>query len=64
MKYKVMIDDQVKEYETLEEAVEIIKTVSSRLTVSAMMAATAGNDELREKCNKTRQSIRMEMIGE
>lgn len=64
MKFKIMIDDQVKEYETLEEAIEIIKHVSSKLTVSAMIAATAGNDDLREKCNKTRNSIKMEIINE
>lgn len=62
MKFKIMIDDQVKEYESLEEAVEVIKMMSSKLTVSAMIAATAGNDELREKCNKTRDSIKMEII--
>lgn len=62
-KYKVLIDDQVKEYKTLEEAIEIIKQISSKLTVSAMIAATAGNDELREKCNKTRNSIKMEIIN-
>lgn len=63
MKFKVMIDDQIKEYESLEEAVEIIKHVSSKLTVSAMIAQTAGNDELREKCNKTRNSIKMEIVN-
>ena len=62
MKFKIQIDDQVKEYESLEEAVEVIKMMSSKLTVSAMIAATAGNDELREKCNKTRDSIKMEII--
>lgn len=63
MKYKITIDDNVKEYEDLDEAIEIIKLVSSKLTVSAMIAATAGNDELREKCNKTKSTIKMEIVN-
>ena len=63
MKFKVSIDDQVKEYESLEEAVETIKLVSSKLTVSAMIATSAGDDVLREKCNKTRNSIKMEIVN-
>ena len=64
MKYVVKIDDQVKKYDNLDEAVEIIIKVASRLTVSALSNANAGNDEMRKKCNKTRDSIRMEVVSE
>lgn len=64
MKYKVTIDNQVKEYENLDEAVEIIKHASSKLTVGAVLAASAGNDALREKNIKTRDSIKLEIVGE
>ena len=63
VKYKVLIDDKVKEYDNLDKAVETVVRVSSKLTVSALLAANAGNDDMRDKCNKTRDSIRMEIVN-
>lgn len=63
MKYKVTIDKQTKEFDDLDEAVRAVIRVSSKLTVSALLAANAGNETMREKCNQTRDSIKLEILN-
>jgi hypothetical protein len=63
MKFKVTIEDQVKEFESLDEAVETIKIVASKMSITALIAKRDGNEQLREKCIKARDSIKMEVLN-
>lgn len=63
MKFKVIIEDQTSEHENIDEAIDIIKTVAVRMSITALIASRDGNEDLRQKCIKTRESIKMEIIN-
>jgi hypothetical protein len=64
MKFRVYVDDKTREYDTLEDAVTFIKMMTSRMSINALLAAENRKEELRVKCIKCRDSIRMEMIDD
>ena len=63
MNFKVTVNGTVKEFKNLNEAIEMIKIVASKLTYTAMIAIEEGKEELQEKCIKARNSIKMELVN-
>jgi hypothetical protein len=61
MKYNVYLNKSKinKKKLSLNEAVELVKTLSSRFTTSAYLASTQGNSELFSKMIASRESLRV-----
>ena len=62
MKYNVLADDQIVNKRgpvSLDEATEIVKTISGRMALGAFFAKEQNNQELKLKNISTRESLKI-----